>query len=103
MPKLSRHAAPQGEWFGVVPEGAKTTDRKKLGFLLDVDELTQPEGTELFIGVIILGLFLKVEGTIGSWIISHTRQVHPVPIITAGIVINELLFKVFGSGQPVLP
>lgn len=54
------------------------------------------------IGIVILRLLVKVESTIWPWIIAHSSQIHPISIVAAGIIINELIFEVSSPVQPVL-
>jgi hypothetical protein len=45
--------------------------------------------SEFVVGVVVFSLFFKIKSTVGSWIIAHPRQIHPVSVITAGVVIEK--------------
>lgn len=52
-----------------------------------------PLGGEQSIGVILRGLFFKIEMSPASRVRSHTGNVLPVTVVTAHVVVDELLFK----------
>ena len=58
---------------------------------------------ETAVGIVIFRLFRKIEGSVGSGVVAHASQVHPVSVIAAGVVVDQKLLEMPGTGQPILP
>ena len=55
------------------------------------------------VGIVIFRLFRKIEGSVGSGVVAHASHVHPVSVIAAGVVVDQKLLEMPGTGLLILP